>query len=260
MKSKVIFWPRILSAVVIAIASLWLNSCDSDEADPCKVLNETSADFTMEEAFVFGSDGNTFLYACDTAIIRRVRFKAVDSLATSYEWKIGSGVYTTRSVTLDFFNTTETEIPITLIVNKEPNSKCFPQDNGMDTVSRALHFVEPLETLVSGIYEGANTDAPNDKYTIEVQVRTSTDPQFELELYVYESKINCWIRSVDPIIGFRGVATGDLWGGTEPCTNTMHLSHRIILDKDKKTVTIIRYFFINNLTQYVSNTFKGTRQ
>ncbi len=245
-------------SLILAVALLWMSGCGSDETvDPCKKLTETSAEFTIQE---HENNGRFFDYSSDTVVIRLLFFKAVDSLADSYEWHIGAGVYTTRSFTLNFYNATDNNIPIQLIIHKKPNLTCFPNDNGVDTVTHILHFIEPLETVVSGIYEGADTDAPQDKYTIEVQVRPSTEPQVDLELYVQESKLNCWIKSINPTIGYRGVATGTLWGGIEPCTNTLLLGHTIILSIDHKSVTIEKYFDSEDKTTRIKKIFKGIRK
>src|SRR5258708_1465081 len=96
---------------------------------PCAALHETSADFTMMEDFSYLPESDPYwpYYACDTAITKHIRFTAKDSTADSYEWHIGAGVYNTRKVILSFFNTTEKNIPITLILRKKPNLNCFPK-------------------------------------------------------------------------------------------------------------------------------------
>ncbi len=91
-----------------------LEGC-GDDPNPCKGLKQTSADFTIMEDISYLRDLNPYwpYYACDTVIIKQIRFTAVDSTAATYEWHIGAGVYTKRKFVLNFFNATETVIPIT---------------------------------------------------------------------------------------------------------------------------------------------------
>jgi hypothetical protein len=105
----------------------------SDPISPCKGLVSTNADFVIEQQV-----GDRW-FVSDTVISGQfsyVRFTAKYD-ADSYVWKIGSETITTKTFTKTWLpeNTT---IPVTLIIKKKPDTNCFPDDDGIDTVVRLL--------------------------------------------------------------------------------------------------------------------------
>ncbi|MBI1307386.1 MAG: hypothetical protein GC181_12350 [Bacteroidetes bacterium] len=72
-------------------------------------------------------------------------------------WLLGSEVITEPYFTRDFSDTKatgENDIPITLILRRQPDKSCFPDDDGIDTLTRYIHFVEtPCEFLTHGDFK-----------------------------------------------------------------------------------------------------------
>jgi hypothetical protein len=110
-------------------------------------------------------------YTTDTCRPYDVSFTACDSTA-QYEWHIGAGVYTTRRVELSFGGISDRSIPITLIVRKTPNLKCFPKDDGRDTITRSLYLRKNM-CRVYGKYYGAFTDDLTHPFTITIEKKTA---------------------------------------------------------------------------------------
>jgi hypothetical protein len=77
------------------------------------------------------------------------------------------------SFDLSFYGTLGT-VPITFTGNKQPNTTCFPQDNGVYTATRNVTLVEQFDKSVitlsplRGKYFGAFTDTPLDTFTIRI--------------------------------------------------------------------------------------------
>ena len=99
--------------------------------NPCYGQQATTAQFTMVEYCDTSLMYNPLLashwkfYDSDSALYKVTFTAALDS--ATYEWHIGAGVYTSRSFTLDFTAAPRPSvIPVTLIVHKEHNQKCFP--------------------------------------------------------------------------------------------------------------------------------------
>lgn len=180
-----------MKKVLFIIVSLWffaiifsLESCHKDEkVDPCKALHQTSADFTIMEdhSNIVEDDKRWKYYACDTVSSGYTRFTAKDSLADSYEWHIGAGVYNKRSVSLFFPSTLIGQsIPITLIVTKKPNLNCFPKDNGIDTLTKNVYFLDAcVNSLIQGKFFGYNDIAPKDTFSVNFDLCKYN--QFNLE-------------------------------------------------------------------------------
>ncbi len=156
----------------VLVSSSWLIGCHEPNEDPCKALHATSADFTIMEDDVVAKSLGWHSYACDTVAGLSARFTAKDSSASSYSWQIGAGTYTTRSVKLffpDYF--LGQSVPITLILTKKPNTNCFPKDNGIDTVTKKVYFVDGCtNSLIKGTFLGYNATSPKDTFSVRIDL------------------------------------------------------------------------------------------
>lgn len=135
----------LIFLLVIGLTTVTLHSCKDDcqdpsnsdcsNYDPCYGKEKTSAYFIVEESL-----GDKWI-ECDTIVgrgnVSAVRFTALQD-ADSFIWKIGSETIHTKSFIRQGFPQKE-HIPVSLIVvNHNPNTACFPNDNGRDTFNRTL--------------------------------------------------------------------------------------------------------------------------
>ncbi|MGM0479701.1 MAG: hypothetical protein ACQERC_10800 [Bacteroidota bacterium] len=112
---------------------------NNESKDPCDCANEVSADFEIWE----GSSQvpNPRQTLTDTTYKdRTVEFRALEENAV-YTWYIGADVET-EQVTWKYFSDqwANQDIPITLVVEKEPNNVCFPEDDGYDSITKTFHI------------------------------------------------------------------------------------------------------------------------
>ena len=103
----------------------------------CDCAHEVSADFVMEEKSSPYPDA--LFTSTDTIYAdKNVRFRALENDA-EYTWIIGSEVIHEQEVTRYFGTDLSGDvIPIQLIVKKKANTICFPNDDGVDTVTKYL--------------------------------------------------------------------------------------------------------------------------
>lgn len=132
----------------------------SNEAkDPCDCASEISADYKIEEST--GSFAGDFTETDTVYKNKWVYFTAYENEA-SYTWYIGLDVLTDQSVNRYFNDNWEGyDIPITLVVEKEPNSVCFPNDDGYDSITKTFHISQypvttevPFSNISAGPIEG----------------------------------------------------------------------------------------------------------
>jgi hypothetical protein len=148
---------------------------DCPHYDPCFGKQPVSAGFQMQEvpAFQLPDDSGFEPYDTDTAIFRQIRFIADEPNADMYEWEIGAGTYNTRAITLSLSGMEDLipfDIPARLIVHKTPDTSCFPNDDGIDTLERSLHIVEVCEPLWEGTYQGyVEGESPTDTFTVSIE-------------------------------------------------------------------------------------------
>ncbi len=157
-----------------------LQSCCKDEVqcndprnpecinyNPCIDAKTVRADFTMlEEGDALGLDPFWEYYDTDTSIWNNVRFNAIEENAKKYTWYIGTEIQPRfgKSIVIDF-SSNKTPKRIRLIVEKEPNKSCFPNDDGVDTVDRMLYFLDRYDSLnmpIIGKFRGISTENLNE--------------------------------------------------------------------------------------------------
>ena len=109
----------------------------------------------------------------DTAYSKQtITFEAPGAPYTSYEWQIGGDPrsFTQRKFSLYFYEANTGSFPVRLIAHRPLNTRCFPKDDGVDTLTQVLTLVN--RTLVPapiyGRFLGSNVDAPRDTFSIRV--------------------------------------------------------------------------------------------
>jgi len=167
---------KIYFYITLAVLMFILTGCPKDNplpADPCAGSHPTSASFKAFESITNESSYQWINYDTDTSLSDAMTFIADDSMAISYEWHIGSEVMNTRSVYRRQFPSNQV-IPITLIIRKLPNLQCFPNDDGIDTVTRNIYFGSwDSKTcfhpeIISGTYQGYNINDSNNIFLLTI--------------------------------------------------------------------------------------------
>jgi hypothetical protein len=172
MKNKYRYLSLLL--LLIGLGSQCKKKCydpsnpDCDNYDPCFGKNPVSAAFKIQEVVQFHTipEGWGEVPDTDTITTYGVQFTALEDGA-EYEWHIGREVLKGKKVYRENFTQLGT-YPIQLIVKKQPNKACFPNDDGMDTVTRMMYAGIWLDhSPVLGKFKGHVTN-PIDTLTIDI--------------------------------------------------------------------------------------------
>lgn len=164
---------RFLALIFIATALLFTaQSCkkechdpanpNCENYDPCFRKEKTSANFTISEVV-----GGRAFETDEIHQINKARFIAQQDF-DSYEWVVGNHIDTfrTKSFELGGFPQGET-IDVRLIGKRNPNTLCFANDDGIDTVYKTFKVTAHDSLLpIFGEYEGYYSHAPNKKITV----------------------------------------------------------------------------------------------
>src|SRR6218665_794482 len=164
----------ILRLLSCAIAPALLISCKRDPG-PCAGLKPVSADFKIGQKF-YEIDS---IFYIDTLILdpykniytpARIGFIANEENAT-YRWELKDYPinYTTKSFSIGF-DKPFGKVEVKLTVNKEPNTSCFPNDDGADTVTKTLVVLDgsKFKFAFEGTFTGYLTDSPSDVFDIRI--------------------------------------------------------------------------------------------
>lgn len=113
----------------------------------CDCAKEVSADFLMEETKFPGSQNNEMRTDTDTIYANKnVTFTAKEEDA-EYTWYIGSEVIHERTFYRHFGTTLIGQtLPMILVVKKNPNAICLPNDDGYDSIVRNLVIADEFNS------------------------------------------------------------------------------------------------------------------
>lgn len=132
----------------------------------------------------------------DTVLRSDITFTALDmGKGADFTWYIGREVLKGRTVTRRSFPENE-DIPITLVVRREPDLDCFPNDDGYDSLTRVMYRL-PWGSRLSyeGTWEGY-VEGHNEPVTIYIETDSmiirpnyrGLGPVFLWNLYPYEAE------------------------------------------------------------------------
>jgi hypothetical protein len=140
----------IFTGLTLAITLLACKKIQPDfdvaATDPCDCASEVSADFDIIDVHDNLSSSERIVtdHILQNTFNKNVRFRAKEDNA-DYTWYIGSEIDTGIQETFRVFENplwVGSTIPITLVVKKEPNTKCLPDDDGYDSITRTFNIYE----------------------------------------------------------------------------------------------------------------------
>lgn len=160
---------KTLSVLALLGSTLLWAGCrpDSDhsEPNPCQTAKANPLTFRFLENYGTPTP--------DTAYSKQdITFEGPGAPYTTYEWRIANDprVFTQRKFSLYFPETFAGNFPVQLIARRPTNQRCFPKDDGIDTLTQTLTLVSRAlyRAPVYGKFLGSNSDAPRDTFTIRV--------------------------------------------------------------------------------------------
>ena len=191
-------------------------------SDPCECETEVNADFDILEWLKpFGPVQK--LLTDHILSGGQVTFVPKTKNASSYTWYVGADTYHTEQAGTWFPGEfTGQDIPITLVVRKEPNLRCFPNDDGYDSITKTFHIYHFCET-------------PQFEGTFRVAPKGSTDSLDIIFAFDQTGSDACIGLSVT---NFDGEGTY-CWGRTHSVTKTWrHIMSNNQAPSDYKTLHI----------------------
>lgn len=150
---------------------------DCPNYNPCLQFHEVKADFEIaQRASTWGDEADLYI---PTKVVIANNFKGVLFTAeeedATYHWYIGSEeIYERQFIRTFGEDLVGSTIPITLIVQKEPNLTCFPWDDGVDTLTQEVEVVSFCDIDILSTFRGALDNNPLDSF--DVAMRMHEDP------------------------------------------------------------------------------------
>ena len=217
--------------------------------DSCYGEKPVTADFQIKQFSLFlphQFDEN------EGIVFGRARLKFVPKEGgAKYTWKLGRETITDSSFYREFYKTPYGEYQVTLMVEKEPNKRCFPNDDGKDTLTKTFRLVSGCDLNSSGIFKGL-FEGEKDSSIISIvnisQRGSDTCSNLNLSLTNLENKGNTvFLAGQDRMIQFNNkiafekITTylNNPFGGSveyNPNNNTCKMEYSIFQGRDKKAL------------------------
>ncbi|MBX2895412.1 MAG: hypothetical protein KF763_08210 [Cyclobacteriaceae bacterium] len=246
----------VVMVIAFSVGFIQLTGCNADfEPDPCLNKKITGGSFSIGELISNYGIKDTLLLS-DTVITDNFVVFRADSNYTSYEWKIGDDprTFTTKEVSL-LFRYPESNLPIRLIAKWLPDKRCFPEDDGIDTVYRYLTVIDKELNPIFGSYEGALTSNPTDIYTVEIV------PDFySSAFYMININKGCEATNLNVRMrfGYKAVALSQLEGNQFYAGSCKNPKGWIILNRAGTELTAT--YTVGNGTEFQVETKRSKEQ
>ena len=137
--------------------------------DPCYWEHPVTAKFKIyDDIFSFGPNADTW-YQDSVLYAGNIKFQAVEDSAY-YKWYLGQEVIEGYgdSVVIKGINSLDPgTYDAALVVEKNPNLICFPNDDGRDSIYKTFTVVDRCDLLVINKFKGVFDFAPEDSLVIE---------------------------------------------------------------------------------------------
>lgn len=137
--------------------------------DPCLSKSPVSAEFVIEQQLGFVGEFSD-VYIEDSLIAggQFVRFRALEDSAY-YKWYLGTEIvegYEHQEV-IRRMNVPFGLYDAHLVVQKGPDTTCFPMDDGLDSASKDFKHIPVCELMIHNKFKGIFDDTPGDSIVIE---------------------------------------------------------------------------------------------
>jgi hypothetical protein len=192
------------------------------DKDPCSCASEVSAEFTIVESKYMPSNQGLYTLTDDITGGTNVVFTSLEEDA-EYTWYIGAEILNNKSVTRYFqTNLIGQTLPITLVVRKQPNNTCFPNDDGYDSIVKYITVHDACNNHpLSGVFRMAPQNSTD---SIDIRIEQATyNTTLGCNNFIMENFDNaggfCTGQYHDFLVNYREIKTIDLSALESQCPN-----------------------------------------
>ena len=205
--------------------------------DPCYGVKEHNARFVIERKSWSGAP-DSLAYSQSDGIYHFgiLRFTALDSNATGYTWYLGAEVIHDQQFSRSFQPTdlpANTVVDVSLVTTFNPDTVCFPNATGRDSVHTTFLVVEVCDLKVDNTFRGVFAHQPEDTTDITISFFDSALNTCDGYLRTYNlggaglyNQPNAAVVSDTSIVFYNGSGSATPNGSliVDPATDSMHMS------------------------------------
>lgn len=171
--------------IFVFFVSCKKDPCLITEPDPCLNEQVVNANFDVYEAHYLDFNGEGLIIKSDTVMTKNhIILIANEQNADIYTWIINGNIFNGRKISYQANDSSKVDT-VTLIVNKTP-SNCFPNDDGIDTITKHIVTIPWSQWSFNGEYLGhLSHESSLDTFRIKIEVIPSIlSPGYMSELHI----------------------------------------------------------------------------
>jgi hypothetical protein len=186
---------------------LALPGCRDRTATPDPCQGQKANPLTLRFLEAFGTPTPDTAYNSQT-----VALQGPGAPYTGYRWRIGAvDERTGRTTAVRFDDQTLGPVPVRLIATRPPNTACFKNDDGVDTLTQTLTLMpfRDQRAPIYGKFQGSHSDAPRDTFTVRIYSGPNfsfpNNPAAEPSNYAVGLPKGCRTPYIDIGLTWRGI-------------------------------------------------------
>ena len=216
------------------------NYVDSEVADSCEGHQPVTANFVMSERLHEWNGVDTLVPFWTHCTPNDPIVLTALEVGANYLWTIGANTYYTKECSFEIGEEFAGQtLNFTLVVEKDPDLECFPNDNGLDTLTRTVYINDICSPSIIGEFYGSLENAPLDSFPIQ---------------FYFEDQIDCETLYISGLVpGDTDLSTVDTYRYTDNLIyffsyhQPSHAPHGIaFLDSSNQTITVNYSAIVDN--------------
>lgn len=143
------------------------NYVESEPSDTCVGHTPVTANFDMSQRLYEWNGVDTLVPFWTHCTPNDPIILTADEVGANYTWTIGANTYYTRECSFEIGEEYSGQtLNFTLVVEKDPDLVCFPNDNGLDTLTRSVFVNDICLPSIMGEFYGSLESAPLDSFVV----------------------------------------------------------------------------------------------
>lgn len=137
--------------------------------NPCYGKMETTAFFTIAQQYYPVGENSDIFIEDDIVTGGKIKFSAIPQEGATYTWILGADtIVGDPEITRTLGELPDGTYPNSLIVTKEPDTVCYPLDDGVAAFTRSFTQIDGCDRAILGKYIGLFENQSSDSVIIEI--------------------------------------------------------------------------------------------
>lgn len=255
---------KIINIIFFAFILMSLVSCHNDvftKQPPTPIPDPCIIPISQRHYFIVANQVDDRFFPSDTIFPGTIRLSA-PTIYTSITWQIGNDarLFFKNNQLINFPNAIGTVY--IKFIGTRPTDACLPKDRGVDTLTKTLTIVpynyRHPRSAIEGIYLGANTNTPQDTFSVRIFNRHNPRDTTDYAINVYNLNKGCPGLDINVIPAYKALKFNQTRGDAS-CHGVYGVASLDSVDRRKLKITYNEQL-VPGQPEYAARVFIGFRK